>query len=785
MPFRGILWNLLNMDSILVSTSDAKKNDGLQAVRVGVMRIASLAGAVSMTDLEDALVMITEEGSSELKEVLDELIERGDLCRYETGHEPVFAATALRRVMLAGRTLDIGVGYPAADPPSGSVADDEIIASLLGPPSWRAMASGSRTLLDFATGNGETTSGNGDKEEMFAWRALAERGMAACSLSSLPPDAPAQIRRLDRLTSDWDAAHRSRLDDPLRLWAGFEEETIHHDPAQARVVALPADARSVVVAGPGSGKTYTIRDRIAALLANGVPAPGITVIAYSKTAVSELRTRLAALAAEEPFDVTTMDSLAGRLSATATGTPDGSDYEDTIRHVATLVRDGDRIARAWLNERQHVILDEAQDIVGARRDLMMAVIDALPVGCGATVFCDPAQAIYGYAERKAGRDDPAPVDALLTERAGFDRVLLQRNHRTTDPALLRIAREGRDILDAAPDGMAALASMRALLQEICGDPVPELNGAAPMPTLSLFRNGHAAAWHAARMTRDGLTMRMTGSAGDAEPPILAPAWVGRAMTMLHGKGTDALSDAVASLSDDPLAPGYDELKRVMAGACQGGRYDTARMAAMMRVGTAPPLPDPMSMQRSSTIHSAKGREAQDVALYLPRAPEPGTPDAQLREEARLLYVGATRARRRLYVASERGGMSRQGTRFWRQRGNAVQVQITRHDATATIAAPDADRTARRNPVLKWQRETRAWTLHAETPSGKEALLATLPDAFSRDVATLCKTARPGARFIPVARGTLRVEWCTIARKDTLDIVPVIEGFVWINFRRQD
>ena len=130
-------------------------------------------------------------------------------------------------------------------------------------------------------------------------------------------------------------------------------------------------------------------------------------------------------------------------------------------------------------------------------------------------------------------------------------------------------------------------------------------------------------------------------------------------------------------------------------------------------------------------------------------------------------------------------MSRQGTRFWRQRGNAVQVQLTRHDAAGTIAAPDADRTARRNPALKWRRETRAWTLHAETPSGEEALLATLPDTFSRDVATLCRTARPGARFMPVARGTLRIEWCSIAREDTLDIVPVVEGFVWINFRRQD
>jgi hypothetical protein len=50
-----------------------------------------------------------------------------------------------------------------------------------------------------------------------------------------------------------------------------------------------------------------------------------------------------------------------------------------------------------------------------------------------------------------------------------------------------------------------------------------------------------------------------------------------------------------------------------------------------------------------TIHGAKGREAKQVRLYLPPDYRGDRTDDDLAEEARVMFVGATRAREHLYV----------------------------------------------------------------------------------------------------------------------------------------
>lgn len=201
-------------------------------------------------------------------------------------------------------------------------------------------------------------------------------------------------------------------------------------------------------------------------------------------------------------------------------------------------------------------------------------------------------------------------------------------------------------------------------------------------------------------------------------------------------------------------------------------------------GNAPPVPEPPGLMRVSTIHAAKGREADDVAVYLTNERnEPGF-DTDPMEEARVLYVAGTRPRRRLYVSGATGAMARQGGRYWRRRNCAVQVLITRADAAGMSLLPGADPGLNRRPVLRWSRETGLWVLHAEDAAGEEVPVAELPEGFAKDVSAICRHALEGARFVPVARGTLRCEPLTVADDETLRVVPVLEGFVWINLARE-
>src|SRR5262249_25510867 len=87
-----------------------------------------------------------------------------------------------------------------------------------------------------------------------------------------------------------------------------------------------------------------------------------------------------------------------------------------------------------------------------------------------------------------------------------------------------------------------------------------------------------------------------------------------------------------------------------------------------------------------TIHASKGREAEEVHLYLPPAPDAKHDEDDASEEVRVMFVGATRARRKLSVGSTSG--RRFGNiegRFWKKyRRTQLQVEIGRlHDIQAS------------------------------------------------------------------------------------------------------
>ena len=746
-------------------------------LRVIALHAISLRGAMTAEEIANALEALPDTRRVDINDLLETLVSRGDLCRFETSGAPVFASTQHRGVALAGRRVEFGILPDKDRGDIGPVDDADALLRLLGPPAWRAIIGGNTTLEEFAR-----AADGADNPEASAWRRIAEKGERACSLVRLPEMAPAQLLRLSLLTEGWSMEERARLDEALRLWAGFAEIEPQSDPVQDRVISLSGDARTLVVAGPGAGKTHTVRGRLRALLGEGVPAPSITVVAFSRAAVAELRLRLKGLEDALSLDITTLDSLAGRLVSATRDKQVGGDYDATIRSLRALITQENRVVTGWLSQRQHIIFDEAQDIVGERKDLMFAILSALSERCGATVFCDPAQAIYDYRERQTGRAHPVPVDQALVEQASFEQEYLPRNHRTTNPNLLRLAEEGREVVEGSPDGHVALRRMRELLRAVCTEPLPEINGGIPFPKLSLFRTGGEAALHAARFAADGLPVRITGGSLSEEPPAFAPVWVARAMEVLHGRSQDALHDAAAAIAENPLAPGVAALADAMRGALWNGHYQKSRMAAAVLSGNALSLPDHPSTLWFSTVHAAKGREAEDVVLHLNSIKANGYSDWEAREEARVLYVAATRARRRLYLAPGGRTMRKHGIRYWRRWGRSIQVQLTRQDAAETVLLPNIDPYTNRNPVLRWQRETGLWALHAEMTTGGEVAVATLGERFAREIREICRVAMPGSGFIPVAQGSLRIEPLTLALEDSLAIVPVVEGFIWLNFK---
>ena len=73
-------------------------------------------------------------------------------------------------------------------------------------------------------------------------------------------------------------------------------------------------------------------------------------------------------------------------------------YNENIKKLTKMIReDKNGDISDYLETVEHLIVDEAQDIVGIRGELVLEIIGKLSDNCGVTVFSDEAQAIYGFS----------------------------------------------------------------------------------------------------------------------------------------------------------------------------------------------------------------------------------------------------------------------------------------------------------------------------------------------------------------------------------------------------
>jgi hypothetical protein len=203
---------------------------------------------------------------------------------------------------------------------------------------------------------------------------------------------------------------------------------------QRLIIAAPASARILVEAGPGTGKTAVACARVAHLVDYGaVLGHEILVISFTRTAIAELRDRIEAMSGSRDqalaVRLSTIDSHAWSLrqgfeTAEAKLLDDAVTFDANVERAQALLRDRDPDLLEFLARFRHVLVDEAQDVVGDRADFIVELLEALEPQCGVTVFADPAQAIYGWSteddEGATTRVRPAQLLELLKNGRGAD-----------------------------------------------------------------------------------------------------------------------------------------------------------------------------------------------------------------------------------------------------------------------------------------------------------------------------------------------------------------------------
>lgn len=179
-----------------------------------------------------------------------------------------------------------------------------------------------------------------------------------------------------------------------------QEEIIEAEPAE----------RSIVNAGPGTGKTWTLIEKIIHMInEEQAGAENILVLCFSRSAVEVVRNRLADAAEAgrigyewQDVDVRTFDSFCTYMLAWVQDNHkellprhfllEAYDYDQRIKTATSIFKQ----KKDMLADYEHIIVDEVQDLVGSRAELVLAMLKGLPETCGFTILGDSCQALYDY-----------------------------------------------------------------------------------------------------------------------------------------------------------------------------------------------------------------------------------------------------------------------------------------------------------------------------------------------------------------------------------------------------
>ncbi|URN17709.1 MULTISPECIES: UvrD-helicase domain-containing protein [Streptomyces] len=448
-------------------------------------------------------------------------------------------------------------------------------------------------------------------------------------------------------------------------------------PEQQAVVDQPWDTRMLVTAGAGTGKTHTLVRRLDALVGHIDPeealeASELLVLSFSRAAVRELQDRIARHGEHaRRVRVQTFDSWAYSLLRQAYPESEWStlSFDRRIRAATDAIEKG-ALASLESGPPAHVIVDEVQDLVGARREMVESLLDRLQDSCGFTLVGDSAQAIHDFQiedpEEYADRADLFLRWVRASYADDLVELRLTRNFRALTPEARTALPLGPAVqgIGSAPEGADAAAErlhgeLRELLLDF-PDPGP-LTDSFTLDSLRSFpgtcailtRDNRQALLVSELLHTRGVRHVLRRSLQDRPVPYWVAELLRRteALTLTEKRLRELLGGMSLPEGTDP-----DRVWRALRGVARGAGRGTLDVTRLRRLVAERRFPDELADPEParlvvSTVHRSKGLEFDRVVLLTP----PTVAELRRRDdeldvpaEARALYVAMTRAREDLY-----------------------------------------------------------------------------------------------------------------------------------------
>jgi len=428
-----------------------------------------------------------------------------------------------------------------------------------------------------------------------------------------------------------------------------------------KIIKADLQSKIIVNAGPGTGKTYTVIERLAYLAKKGeVDLSEILVLCYSRNAVQVIRKRLEnKIACGEVGEETrqlfegirTFDSFATYMLCDEESNPvEGKDYDERIQYfIQELKKDKDALSGV-----RYIIIDEMQDLVGARARMVQQILES--TNCGFLLLGDKCQSIYDYLIQEEEEIESKKFYHWL--ETTYDRSAmfyeLTENVRQVEELKVKTDRMRQAIL--RDDKKLQLTCIKELSDE--KEPLFDLMKSSQEDYSGnegiLCRNNGEAAVISSYLFEQGIPHQIAGEARH----ISLQSWYAGILSGYTAKKIGR--QQFIQMADEA---GIEQAEEKWNALKQLEDEETANVLNLQKVRLAitrgMELPKELVITKEhlpyvSTIHRAKGQEFQKVCLLQQDFVEENfMKEDQLEDEIKVAYVAFTRAKEQIQMCDMR------------------------------------------------------------------------------------------------------------------------------------
>ena len=460
------------------------------------------------------------------------------------------------------------------------------------------------------------------------------------------------------------------------------------DDLQKEIAYASSNSRYLVLAGPGTGKTELVAQRIMYLIEKEDLKPGeLLVLSFSRSAVKVLTNRIRSLKPSSlgliedlrHVSIRTFDSWTYRmlrfLGFSVTECLNRG-YESNIESLSDQLRkNGHKIISSkhscGLYRIKHVIVDELQDLSGVRADLVINLLNLLcrdvSSEVGFTLLGDMYQAIYDFAYRanSRGLSSGQFIESLRESwKTSLNERELIENYRSQDEVTKYTKGIADIMLRAVEQNQDPLPGIKSLFDTL---PVKTLNsilGSVDNSTAVLCRNNGQALLMGSELLKDAhniiaqkVKLQTVGN------PSGLPYWLGALLSLYKGSAPLTRNDVsriIKALKEREIDLPYDaEQFWALITKIMGGQNNSniSMNDLISRLRWPDSLPDDIYEDSDeavilTTVHQSKGQEYDNVLILRDRLAEQARVSDDPGEEARITYVASSRARTGIFAVED-------------------------------------------------------------------------------------------------------------------------------------